>query len=254
MTHDMLPRIRRFKTPVLLLSFLFLLSCVAPRPVSRLTPHADKGHYKLGREYITLQNDSIYVIAAFDENRQEDLIFDVIIMNRSDRTLELDPANFYALVLENPSADSSVQPPLRAADPEKVIMNIEKARAVEYAEKKTNAIWGVLEATAGVVSTAAAVASDADAGEVAWEAINTMEGVGYHLAVDQEIEDHLHLINDDKLYWKNDVLRRNTLKPGTVVEGFVYFPRSVDAEYYMMCYPLGDQLFQFVYRQGLYYP
>lgn len=249
-----MPQIRRYPTPVLILSFLFLVSCVAPRPVSRLTPHADKGHYKLGREYITLHNDNIYVIAAFDENREEDLVFDVIIMNRSDRTLEVDPANFYALVLENPSADSSVQPPLQAGDPEKVIMSIDRARAVEYAEKKTNAIWGVLEATAGVVSTAAAVTSGAEAGDVAREAFSTMESVGYHVLVEEEIEDRIHLINDDKLYWKNDVLRKNTLKPGTAVEGFVYFPRSVDAEYFMMCYPVGDQLFQFVYRQGLYYP
>ena len=253
MTPYILPSPSRFISSVALALFLVLASCVAPRPVSRLTPHAGEGYFQLGREFITLHNDGVYVIAAFEENRDEDLVFDVIVMNKSDRTIEVDPERFYALRLKEPAADSSHHPPLAAIHPENVLLNIDRSRAVEYAEKRTNVIWGVLEATAGVVSTVSAVASDAGPAHVAEEAAYTFETMGFHLARDAEIRDHMRLINDDKLYWKNDVLRKNTLAPGTAVEGFVYFPRDTDASWYMMCYPMGDQLFQFVYRQRLYY-
>jgi hypothetical protein len=37
--------------------------------------------------------------------------------------------------------------------------------------------------------------------------------------------------------------------PGTVISGYVYFPKYNNTDYYMFCFPIENELFQFVYNQ-----
>ena len=85
---------------------LLLASCAGPRVITRLTPEAPEGHYEMGREYISLSSDSITTELGFDGFHGENLVFDFVVVNGTDRALTLDPTDFYYVTLDSARADS----------------------------------------------------------------------------------------------------------------------------------------------------
>jgi hypothetical protein len=59
----------------------------------------------------------------------------------------------------------------------------------------------------------------------------------------------MEVIHEEKELVEEEIFRSCELAPGEVVSGYVYFPQHSDAEYYMFCFPVNKQEFQFVYRQ-----
>ena len=65
-----------YSLPVII---LLLTSCAAPRLVIQLIPEAPEGNFEMGREYISLKSDSIYVELGFDGMHGENLVFDFVV-------------------------------------------------------------------------------------------------------------------------------------------------------------------------------
>jgi hypothetical protein len=59
----------------------------------------------------------------------------------------------------------------------------------------------------------------------------------------------LEMIGEEKELVGEEIFRSVELPPGEHVSGYVYFPQHSDASYYMFCFPVEEQVFQFVYRQ-----
>ena len=79
--------------------------------------------------------------------------------------------------------------------------------------------------------------------------VSTIETASSWLVQDVRISTDLEEVRSEKEIVMEEIFREGTIPPGKVLSGYLFFPENRDADFYMFCFPLGDQLFQFVYRQ-----
>lgn len=233
----------------LVLLTLVLSSCVAPRVHTQITPDAPEGKLAMGREYICLSNDSIDVELGFDGTYDHQLVFDFVVINRSPVELIINPSDFYYVVLDSATADSSKLPPRMAIHPERVLNQYDETIQSRAGDKHVNSILGALEAGFNVLVSASAFVASDNPGYIVDGIVSTLGTAQHYVAQDKRIEKNMVLIQEEKDLVKEEIFRSCHLLPGEVVSGYVYFPEDSDAACYMFCYPINNQLFQFVYHQ-----
>jgi hypothetical protein len=217
-----------------------LITCAAPQEVMKLSPEAPGGNFEMGREYIFLSSDSIQVELGFDGFCDENMVFDLVVFNNTGHPLSIDPAEFYYELLDSATSDSSRVPPKMAVIPEKILDRYEDDLEYTEIERGINAVMGVIESGIGFITHATSF-MDAFLGSVG--------PAHYHMVRDRQISDGLEQITLEKEVVEEEILRKDQVPPGKVASGFVFFPGHSDPAYLMFCFPLEDQLFQFVYQQ-----
>lgn len=243
-------RWRRYSAVIFLIPVvLIMISCSTPQVVTKLTPEAPEGYYEHGREYITLTSDSIYAVLGFDGFYDNTLIFDLIVINHGDKSLTIDPATFYYEILDSALALNSSLPPVLSLPPDTISKRYDQTIESLFEGKQANKFFGILEATAGIVmNTSGFIATD-DPGYILDLITGTVNTAGYYLTRDTEFKKNISIMTDEKAMVREASHDQKELAPGETVSGFVFFPQNMDARYYMFCFPLDDELFQFVYRQ-----
>ena len=228
---------------------LFLWSCSAPRVVTKITPEAPEGTFAMGREYIALNSGMVDVELGFDGIYGTNLVFDFVVINGSAETLTLQANDFYYVLLNSATADSSMLPPRMAVKPDKVLLNYDEILEAKKGEKRANSFLGFLEGGVGLLATTAAFVSTQSPAYITDAVFNTMGTAKHYISNDKQIKSELEMISEEKELVNEEIFRSCQIEPGEVVSGFVYFPEHSDTEYYMFCFPVEDQLFQFVYMQ-----
>ena len=232
--------------PVLL---LFLWSCTAPRVVTKITPEAPEGNFAMGREYIPLSGGMMDVELGFDGKYGTNLVFDFVVINGSAETLTLQPNDFYYVLLNSATADSSMLPPRMALKPDKVLLEYDGITEAKKGEKRANSFLGFLEGGVGLLATTAAFVSTQSPAYITDAIVNTIGTANHYISNDKQIKSELEMISEEKELVSEEIFRSCQIEPGEVVSGYVYFTEHSDTEYYMFCFPVEDQLFQFVYKQ-----
>jgi hypothetical protein len=228
---------------------LLLFSCTAPRVVTRITPEADSGHYAMGREYIELDSDRIGVELGYDGIQGDNLVFDFVVHNTTSDTLFVRPSEFYYVVL-----DSATEIPVSgrswwAVQPDKVLMHYDKTLEDREAAKNMNSFLGIIQAGVAILyNTTAFIATD-NPGYLADAFIQTVGTADQYISQDKVIRSEMEVITEEKSTVNEEMFRECKVLPGTVVSGYVFFPEHESAAYYMFCFPIDNQLFQFVYNQ-----
>jgi len=233
----------------LALLFLVFTSCVTPRVHTQITPDAPEGKFAMGREYIPLSNDSIDVELGFDGIYGDQLVFDFVVINRSTYELAINPSDFYYVVLDSAMADSSKLPPRMALHPERVLHQYDETLDAREGAKKTNSVFGILEAGFNVLVSASAFMASDNPAYIVDGIFNTVGTAQHYVSQDKQIQDHMAVIQEEKDLVNEEIFRTCRLAPGEVMSGYVYYPQDADASCYMFCYPIENQLFQFVYHQ-----
>jgi hypothetical protein len=231
------------------LLLLFQWSCTAPRVVTQISPEAPEGNYAMGREYISLGSDGINVELGFDGIYGEDLVFDFVVINGTAKTLTIHPKGFYYVLLNSAAADSSMLPPRMAVHPEKVLLNFDQKIEEKEGEKDANSFLGFLDAGIGLLATTVAFITTENPAYIADAVFNTIGTADHYISQDKQIKSDMEMINEEKELVNEEIFRWCQVAPGEVISGYVYFPEHADTEYYMFCFPVEDQLFQFVYKQ-----
>lgn len=224
-------------------------SCAVPRVVTQLTPEAPEGHYANGREYITLNSDSVVVELGYDGTHGENMVFDFVVINKTPDSILINPSDFYYVLLDSSTADTSKLPPRMAVHPERIIHHYDETLQKRADEKSANTILGFLEAGIGLVANTTAFLASEDPGFMVDAVFGTLGTADHYISQDQWISQDIEMIQNEKDIVNEEIFRRSQLPPGKVVSGYVYFPRNPDTGYFMFCFPLEDQLFQFVYNQ-----
>ena len=237
------------KFPILIILTLLAFSCAMPRVITRLSPDSVQGHYELGREYITLENDSITVELGFDGFHGESMVFDFVVINQTPASLQLNPSEFYYVQLDSALADTTKLPPRMAYHPERILHRYDESIKSRQEEKTANTILGFLDAGISLIANTTAFIATEDPGYVVDAVFSTLGTASHYVANDQMIKQDLVHIGEEKEIIKGELFRAGELPPGKAVNGYVYFPRNSNADCLMFCFPLEDQLFQFVYNQ-----
>jgi hypothetical protein len=228
---------------------LWICSCATPQNGFRLSPVAPEGVYEMGREYISLNNAGIQVELGFDGNFEGTLVFDLVVVNNTPHALSFTPQDFYYVLLDSADADSSGLPPRMAVHPDRIIQLYDRSMEKKENDKNINTLFGFIETGIGIINGASAFLSTENPVAIVDAVFHTVGTAGYYVSRDQWISRDLEQIDHEKEVVREEILRMGQVPPGMVASGFVFFPIQEESEYLMFCFPLEDQLFQFVYQQ-----
>ena len=234
---------------------LLAFSCTAPRVVTQISPEAPEGLFVNGREYIALESEQIEVELGFDGIQDEYLVFDLLVLNSSADTLSLNPSDFYYLVLDSANDYSSPHTPWMAVHPDKVLTYYEESLEERKKEKGLNTFFGILQASVSILYNTSGFIATENPGYIADAVLHTAGTAGQYISQDKEISSRMEMISEEKEVVREEILRNCVVPPATASSGYVFFPRNERAAYYMFCFPINNQLFQYVYnqRQALVY-
>lgn len=229
---------------------LFLFSCTAPRVVTQITPEAPEGHYAMGREYIALESEQIGVELGYDGIQGENLVFDFVVHNTTSDTLSILPSDFYYVVLDSANAHAAPNAPWMAVHPDKVMMFYDKSIEERKGAKNMNSFFGIIQAGVNILyNTAGFIATDNPV-YIADAIFQTVGTADQYISQDKMISSEMEMISEEKEVVEEEIFRTCSVPPGKVISGYVYFPKHESTPYYMFCFPIESQLFQFVYNQS----
>lgn len=229
--------------------FLLLYSCTAPRVVTQLSPEAPEGHYAMGREYISLESEQIGVELGYDGIQGENLVFDFVVHNTTANTLSILPSDFYYVVLDSANANAVPNTPWMAVHPDKVLMFYDSNIEERMEAKGMNSLFGIIQAGVSILYNTAGFIATENPVYIADAVFQTLGTADQYISQDKMIRSDMEMISEEKMVVEEEIFRTCIVPPGKVISGYVYFPKHENTPYYMFCFPIDDQLFQFVYNQ-----
>jgi len=217
--------------------------------VTKMVPEAPEGHYANGREYIPLESDQITVELGYDGLQEAYLVFDFVVHNDTEDTLLLRPGDFYYVTLDSADAEAAPNTPWMAVHPDKVMMQYDRVLEEKEEAKKINSVFGIVEAGIHVLYNTSGFIATKDPGFIADAVLQTVGTADHYVSQDRMIQSEMNVISEEKALVEEELFRTCEVPPGAVMSGYVFFPRHEQTPYYMFCFPVQNQLFQFVYNQ-----
>jgi len=231
------------------LLLLFFCSCTAPREVTKIIPEAPEGNFANGREYIPLESDQIAVELGYDGIQGANLVFDLVLHNSSLDTLFIHPADFYYVVLDSANEETTNGGSWLTVHPDTVLMHYDLILEERKKVKGTNTFLGILQASAGLLYSTAGFIATENPTYIIDALFQTAGTADQYISQGKMISSDMEMISEEKELVKEEILRGCVVPPGKVASGYVYFPKHDNTAYYMFCFPIENQLFQFVYNQ-----
>lgn len=220
-------------------------ACFSPQPIFRLEPTTASSSWFYGKEVLTRQYDSLRVSLIFDQWLGNELVFAVEIINHSSDTVLVAPETFfYEAFYADTTALSSVTP---ALDPEREILEIEKAISRERAAYRNGLVFDVA-LMAAVIATEVVTAAAAD-GEEYYD-----DGGSVNFYFGGTGGNDVPFLNRLRQQWAYQTLRKTSLPPGLAMRGNVIFRDQPDAALYTVYVQLDDHLLSFDYRKQVIQP
>lgn len=197
-----------------------LLTACAPTAYLALKPEQGSGIWKDGHERSVVLQDSLQVSLGFVRYEGNELVFDLDIQNQSERAVLVAPEQFsYTPVATTLHEGQEYMPyfpgAVKAINPE---LKLDLLAA--------SVVYNVRQARA----------------------------TGLHITEFQQQEGVLHSVaalqaQGQKQDVEARLLRKNTLLPGQGIQGYVYFPRTNEADVLRLSLPLRTQPLLLSYRQ-----
>jgi len=239
------------KTNVLLLIFALCLGgCASTQTYLQLTPVTGDVARIEGRMVTRAEADSVVVVASFEREDMEYLAMDIEIKNRSSHTIDFDPSNFRYVALDA-NEDTLHEPRNQmlalfrtAANPSLETELVKDKVARETRRLKTAKIINTVLLVAAVASDVSS-SSRRQSGD-SWVRNRITHDGMYNLIQAKRVIDHGVFANRMQRYdfesyrWRELALRRAYIQPGESVRGFVYLPKTMQASFIKMLYPMPE--------------
>lgn len=221
-------------------------ACFSPRPILQLQPATAPSAWFYGKEVLTREADSVRVSLIFDQWVNHELVFATEIINRSSDTVLVSPETFfYEAFRADTTTLSNVT---RALDPEREIVDIQRAISRERAQRRNALVFDVA-LTAAVLTAEIVTASNRAGGEAGQGGVGVVD-VYFNSGSDGDLE----FLNRVRQQWTYQALRKTSLPPGAALRGNVVFIDQPEAAFYTVYVPLANQLFHFDYRKQVIQP
>jgi len=230
---------------VLIVFIVFLAGCVAPGKIYHLTP-TEK--YKIswfsGLEVVKQQENDLILSIAFVENLPDMVIFSADITNRSERSIIVDPVDFY---IEYDQCLLDSQFVAKAIDPEKMILAIDKNIAWKETRLKSQKRTNLIFEKSDLVRDISADRKEQD--ELRDKELDQLRRQGKSVN-ELSRENEIVSLYEKKQTWINQSLRKTVLNPDNSITGKIYFPLNKSAQKIVLKIPLDDILFSIDYYQS----
>ena len=232
----------------------FFTACASPQPVSRLVPLERTDRWWHGRELVQLPEEGgIAVDVVFQKSTPQYLILDLWIQNRSGQSVLVDPVQFSLQGLEA-DTQTVVAAPLRALDPEVVLLDLDKRESREIAEGQNSASLELLSLTLDAASDISSIGKDEDPEERAQE-LEERQVRREDYEIEQTDRDYrLGTLDEQRGYWETATIRKTSLDTEYQLKGSLFFPRQNQAAFFHFKGTIDGRKFQFYLRQRLFQP
>lgn len=236
---------------------VLLASCATPRAVIRMNPVSENVRWNYGQAFASDTITGIVVEAAFDRSTPEYNIFDVTVINQSNMSYVVNPANFQFQEVRYDDGPINIY---RALDPENMLLAIDQKESKDEADAKNAAIGAVVVAGA-VVATAAIVAANSNDTEVHHHRNHyrhadpgIMVATPIFLGGTDEPMPAMTEAERRRDMWANGTVRKTTLEPGYRIDGKIYFPRFEKPATYLLKLPVDEQYVEIAFNQLTFHP
>ncbi len=252
--HSMKPFFHPSNLCQLFIGTLFITACSTPQPVSRLVPLEPTNKWWHGREVMELPEErGVVMDVVFQKSTQQYLILDVRVQNFSDQPVLVDPLQFS---MEGLMGDTmtSIAAPLKAFDPEMILLNLDKSASREIAEGQNSASLELLSLTLDAASDISSIGKDEDLQERAQE-MEDREIRRADYEIEQSNRDYrLGSLAEQREYWEYETIRKTSLEPNYELKGSLFFPRQNEASFIHFKGVVEGRVFQVIFRQRLFKP
>ena len=229
----------------LVLLALTSTACFSPRPILQLHPTGAPSAWFYGKEVLTREVDSLRVSLIFDQLVGNELVFAAEIINRSSDTVLVSPETFFYESFRQGDT-TTLSSVIRALDPEREIMDIERTISRERAQRRNALVFDV--ALTAVVLTAELATMGRSDGEIG------SDGGVVDVYFNSGSNDDVVFLNRVRQQWTYQALRKTSLPPGMALRGNVIFLDQPEAVSYTVYVPLGDHIIPFSYRKQIIQP
>ena len=242
-----LPRIL-LKLFIFTSAYLFTNCYVPPESIIKLKPEIDQSDWYKGKEITTLDSDSVSIRISFDRSQKKDYLFDMIIENNSEQTILIEPEKFSYKTKSDKIKYGDTIKSVYAKDPEKVILELQKASSNHQSNIETQAMiysFGYFLQFAG--QTAALVTGDA---EISERTDDQTRRLRENELIDDIINNRISESLDNSSYlWEILALRKTTLYPNESISGKVFFPVNEFAKAIEITFPIDKCDLKIIYNQ-----
>lgn len=229
------------KYSILPILFLSMTNCSSS--FYTLTPD-EISQLEEGREIIEKEDRFAYSSISFEDHTGDDFVFHLFVYNKEQEDFIFDPAEI-TIKFYDKNKNLLNNNDIYAIDPEQQINNLD--RAIKERDNSHNVSTGFNVAVA-LLSTIVDLTDgeDNNAEEVLENVIVFADNqIGEEVSYENDVE----YLKANKLYWKNEVLRKTELTKKEGVDGVVFIPFNEQAKYIKIYIPLGKTVHKFKYLQ-----
>ena len=247
---------RLFSTPRLTLTIgllTYALSSCAPTLTSyRLEPASGDIATIDGRPVTKVAQNDVEVVASFEREDLEFVTLDVEVKNRTDHSIEVNPADFHVVALN--SVQDTLSDPQHiglalsgsAADPTYEAGRLELKRKQEEKRLKRAKVFNTILMVAAIASDVSSSSNSRSYREYANQRVThsmAYQGIAIKRAIDYgTFADRMQRYDYEEYRWRQLALKANTLASGESVRGFIYLPKMANATYLAVTYAIPEQV------------
>ncbi len=227
-------------------------SCVSPLAVYRLNSVGSEQTWVWGKEHVVQHSSDVEIGVRYSHTQGEFLVFDVDVVNLSERSILVDPVKFYSMPLADTNVTIRVKGAVlkfHAEDPERILERIDKRVSQEKACQTNIALANL---TTDVLTIAGDIASigtkkteeelkERDEARREEDNNRLIQRVGY--------ENTIRQLDAERAEWSTYALRKHTLWPEDTIQGRAYFRTYAKAKFLRIVLFLDGHEFTFLYRQ-----
>lgn len=231
-------------------SFLLTNCYVPPESILKLEPQNNSNDWFKGKEIVTLSNDSVRIRISFDRSQYKDYLFEIDIENISEKNILVEPEKFSYKMKKGNIKYGDTLKSVYAKDPEKVILELQKANSIHQSNMETQAMiysLGYFLQFAG--QTKALVTGDTELSERVYD--QTRRTKKNELIDDISNNRISESLNNSSYIWEILALRKTTLYPNESISGKVFFPTNDLAKSLEFSFPVDQYELKLLYNQEI---
>jgi hypothetical protein len=202
-----------------------------------LTPVTDGYRPHYANSLVWFESVEVRIVMNFNNQAGDFFEFFAAIENKCDTAVAFEPLDVYAEIYTDEDSLAAEPEILYSVDPGEQLELIKKDIADLNRQKRMNE---GLSCFFFAVSTAISIASNQPPDDSIFD--DTAEA-------EDEYSYNASVLNQEKSFWENEVLRGSLILPGKKTAGSFFIPISPGAEWVKVIIPFGDSEYIFNFRQ-----
>lgn len=221
-----------------IITFLFYSITAAAQPSESymLNPVTDGYQSRYANSLIYFDNENVRIVMNFNNLEGNYYEFFAVVENKLDSAFVFEPLDIYAEMYADEDSLTAEPDIVYSADPDVQLEYINKE--IEDLADDHSLHSGLSCLFSGVMLALSVAANEPPEPPLSTE------------SEDDEFAYNMSILEDEKAFWENEVMRGTVIQPGKKTAGSFFIPASPGAEWVKVIIPVGDSEYIFNFRQS----